>query len=588
MTSRLALAGMRSISLVVDVTNYVMLELGQPIHGYDLGALSGGLVVRRARPGETLETLDGQERTLHEEDLLITDGSGPIGLAGVMGGASTEIGSTTSDVLIEAANFDPVSVARSARRHKLPSEASRRFERGVDPAVAAPAAERVVQLLEELAGGTADALGSSFDVSVAAEAILLPDGFISALIGVDYTDAEIRSCLEAIGCVVVDGHDALSVTPPTWRPDLVDRGTLAEEVVRITGYDRIPAVLPTAPPGHGLTREQRLRRSVSQQLAAGGATEVIGSPFVSRVSAERFVEPSAETPAPAIRLANPLDAEAPFLRTSLIPGLLDVARRNLSRGLVDLAVFEVGAVFLPLPGVAYGSGPLPTGGRRPSDEVLAALDAGIPPQPRHAAGLVTGMAVEQQAGQPAVPAGVADALTAVRRIGAALALEIAVRQSTRPSLHPGRTAELLVGDEVVGVAGELLPQLAAELDLPRVVAVWELDLDALVRLAPTEVLPQALSSFPAATQDLSLVVPVAVPAGEVRAAVVEGAGALLEDARIVDDYRDVSLRESGVKSITLGLRFRAPDRTLTAQEATDAKLAGVALATSRFGAQLRE
>ena len=248
MIARLKLAGIRSISLIVDITNYVMLELGQPIHGYDLDTLSGGIVVRRATPGEKLVTLDDQTRTLDPEDLVIADDSGAIGLAGVMGGASTEIGPDTRNVLIEAANFDPVSIARTARRHKLPSEASKRFERGVDPQVAVAAAGRVVQLLEQLAGGHADGLGSLLDASETVEAIRLPQGYISSLIGVDYTEDEVRSALAEIGGAVAEADGALLVTPPTWRPDLRDKSDLAEEVARIVGYDRIPSVLPVAPP----------------------------------------------------------------------------------------------------------------------------------------------------------------------------------------------------------------------------------------------------------------------------------------------------------------------------------------------------
>ncbi len=586
MVARLTLAGVRSISLVVDITNYVMLELGQPTHGYDLDKLTGGITVRRAEPGESIVTLDDQKRGLHPEDLLIADESGPIGIAGVMGGASTEIGTDTVNVLVEAANFDPISIARSARRHKLPSEASRRFERGVDPAVAAPAAARVVQLLEQLAGGTHDDLGSHHTDHAVATGIELPTGYVSGLIGVDYSDEEILSSLAEIGGAIVPSDSGLVVTPPSWRPDLTDKATLAEEVARIVGYDRIPSVLPTAPPGRGLTRAQRLRRSAAQQLAAGGSTEVIAYPFVSKFSNDTFGAASAG-PVAAVKLANPLDGEVPWLRTSLTPGLIEVARRNLSRGLTDLSLFEIGTVFLPEAGVEYGSGPLPVGNARPSVDVLAGLNASIPPQPRHAGGLFLGNAVAKQAGQAAIPASVADALTAVRQLAAALAVTIDVRQGSHQAMHPGRTAELLVDGHTVGYAGELLPTLAAELDLPRVVAVWEVDLDALIRLAPLSITPTPIATPPAATQDLSLVVPVGFPASEVLAAIVEGAGPLLEDARLSDDYRGAGIPD-GARSLTFALRFRASDRTLTAKEATDAKLAGAAVAAERFGATIRE
>lgn len=586
MVARLRLAGVRSISLVVDITNYVMFELGQPLHGYDLATLQGGIVVRRARAGETLETLDGQTRRLHVEDLLITDDGGPIGLAGVMGGARTEISDATSDVLIEAANFDPVSIARTARRHKLPSEASRRFERGVDPLVAAVAAARAVQLLVELAGGTADELGSALVDPRDAEVIELPDGFVSGLIGVDYSPEGIRGALVEIGASVEAGGSGLLVTPPSWRPDLTDRSTLAEEVARITGYDRIPAILPVAPPGRGLTAGQRLRRTVAQALAAAGLTEVLSYPFLSRGINDRFGSPSGE-PRQQVTIANPLDATAAQLRLSLLPGLVQITARNRSRGLTDLAVYEMGSVFLPEEGRPFGSTSLPVGAARPSAEIEAALNAGIPRQPLHVAALLSGAAVERQPGVAAREFDWRDALDVVREIAAASGAELVVRQGAHAALHPGRTAEVLLDGAVVGIAGELLPSLAEELDLPRRVAVVELDLDPVIAKAGRIVVARPVGALPAATQDLSLVVPLEVAAGDVRAAVAEGAGELLEAIRLTDDYRGAGLAD-GTKSLTFALRFRAADRTLTAAEATAAKEAGVAVAAERFGAQLRE
>jgi phenylalanyl-tRNA synthetase beta chain len=586
MIARLTLAGIRSISLPVDITNYAMLELGQPIHAYDLDRLAGGIVVRRAKPDETLETLDGQTRSLDPEDLVIADDSGAIGLAGVMGGASTEIGAETRDVLVEAANFDPISIARTARRHRLPSEASRRFERGVDPAVAGPAAARVVQLLEQLAGGVPDPLGSSHDASSPAEAIVLPDGYVSGLIGVDYTDDEVTSALAEIGGSVERSGATLLVTPPSWRPDLVDKSSLAEEVARINGYERIPSVLPVAPPGRGLTVAQRLRRSAANVLASAGATEVAAYPFVTAELSDLYGSP-VDGQVPAVRIANPLDAKAPFLRTSLVPGLLDIARRNLSRGFTDLALFETGSVFLPTAGTAYGSGRLPVGGARPDEATLAALHASIPPQPLHLGALFLGDAVPRQPGQPAVAAGIADALDAVRQLGLALGLGIDVRAGSHKALHPGRTAELFAAGQPVGFAGELLPSLAEASDLPRVVGLLEVDLGLLIDLAPPAPVVAPISTFPAATQDLSLVVERSVAAGDVRAAVVDGAGPLLEDARLVDDYRGPGV-DADAKSLTFALRFRAPDRTLTAAEASEAKLAGAAVAGDRLGARVRE
>ena len=583
MVARLALAGVRSVSLPVDITNYVMFELGHPTHGYDLATLTGGIVVRRATEGETLETLDGRVRKLSTEDLLVTDGSGPIGLAGVMGGAATEISDTTTDVLVEAANWEPVTIARTARRHKLPSEAAKRYERGVDTAISAAAASRVAHLLVELAGGTLDTLGSSWGEPVASTSIVLKDGYAASLIGVDYTADEVRSALETIGTTVEAIDGGLSVTPPTWRPDLTDAPTLVEEVARIVGYDRIPSVLPVAPPGRGLTRVQLQRRAAAQALASSGLTEVLAYPFLTQKAVDLF----SDAGAPTVKLANALDSEARTMRRSLLPGLIDISRRNLSRGLTDLALYEIGHVFLPDADVTYGSGPLPVGDAHPGDAVLDELNAGIPPQPWHVAALFTGDAVAKQPGQVAVPAGLVDALDAARALALSLGLNLRFEQGQHPSLHPGRTAEVFVADRSVGFAGELLPSLALDLDLPRVVAVLELDLDALFELATASVEPTPISGFPAATQDLSIVVAADVPAGDVLATITAGAGELLETAHLVDDYRGAGVPE-GSKSLTFALRFRATDRTLTAAEASEAKLAAVAVATEKYGAALRE
>ncbi|MEV8337355.1 phenylalanine--tRNA ligase subunit beta [Leucobacter sp. NPDC077196] len=621
MVARLQLAGIRSLSLEVDISNYVMLELGQPLHAYDLRKLTGGITVRRAAPGETLVTLDGQQRSLHAEDLVIADESGAIGLAGVMGGASTKADESTIDVLIEAATFDPVSIARTARRHKLPSEASKRFERGVDPLVSRAAAQRMVDLLVELAGGTADELGSDLVAPWRPTEVRLEMARVNGLLGTDYTDSEIRGAIETIGCTIVsDADGALVVTAPSWRSDLTRAADLIEEVARIVGYDRIPSVLPVAPAGRGLTRSQRLRRRVADVITAAGLDEVQSYPFVSRPQLQAFGA-GAEVPAPgsavdaapaaeadrgapvaAIALANALDAQSPYLRRSLLPGLVVAAQRNTSRGLTDLALVELGLVFEPrADGAPLGTDTVPPLAERPSDAVLAELNASIPAQPRRIAGLMLGDVVPKQPGESARAVDWADALDAARTVAGAVSAELVVSQGTHRAFHPGRTAELAIrvsgdgsdadGDEgglvVIGVAGELLPELVAEHHLPGRAAAFELDLDRLIELAPRQPETAQLSTYPAATQDLTLVVADDVPAGDLLAVVVAGAGELLEGARIVDDYRGTGI-DAGTKALTFALRFRADDRTLTAEEASAAKLAGVSAAGLAFDAKLRD
>lgn len=608
MVTRLQLAGIRALSLPVDISNYVMLELGSPLHAYDLAKLQGGITVRRAQPGETLVTLDEQERTLHAEDLLITDESGVIGLAGVMGGQSTKTSDDTVDILIEAATFDPVSIARTSRRHKLPSEASKRFERGVDPLVAPAAAQRMVDLLVELAGGTPDTLGADIVAEWQPAEIRLPLARVNGLMGADYTDDEARSAIEMIGCAVVDdtaadGEDReLVVTPPSWRSDLSRAADLIEEVARIVGYDRIPSVLPIAPPGRGLSRSQRLRRRAANVATASGLDEVQSYPFVSRTQLNDFgagAEDSGpeaplenDTPVHAIRLANPLDGESPFMRRSLLPGLVTAAQRNVSRGLTDLSLVEFGSVYEPTaPSGVLGTDSVPPLAALPEPAVLAELNDSIPSQPGRAAALLLGDLVAKQPGETARAADWADALDAARIVASAVSAELIVQQGSHRAFHPGRTAELSVrvddGLEVVGVAGELLPELVAAYHLPGRVAAFELDLERIIELAAREPETAQLSTYPAATQDLTLVVDAEVPAGDVLAVVQAGAGELLESARVVDDYRGTGVAE-GQKALTFALRFRAEDRTLKAEEASEARLAGVAAAELAFGAKLRD
>jgi phenylalanyl-tRNA synthetase beta chain len=584
MIKRLALMGIRSISLPVDISNYVMMELGQPTHCYDLDTLSGGITVRRAKAGEKATTLDGQERTLSVEDLLITDEQQVLGIAGVMGGASTEVSDSTKDILVEAATFDPVTIARSARRHKLPSEASKRFARGVDPLVSRAAAQRVVDLLVELGGGTVDALGSDIVEYVAPAPIALPKRFVADLIGVEYTDAEIETVLTDIGATVESNANGWAVVPPSWRPDLVDAPGLAEEVARIHGYDRIPSAIPVAPPGRGLTRSQAARRRVAQVLAGAGLTETLAYPFVTESENRQFGSANGDA-VQSMTLANALDPNVALLRRSMLPGILDTAKRNLDRGLTSLAIYEIGAVFLPEG--PNGSDSIPVGTSKPDAATLAALTASVPAQPWHVSAVFVGPITLKQPGQSVVPSGLADALDTVRVIATAVGVEVEIRQGARHAFHPGRCAEVFVGGAAVGIAGELLPSLAADRDLPRTVAALELNLDALIAAAPDHVEASPVHVYPAATQDVSLVVADGVVAEDIRRALLNGAGELLEHAHLVDDYRGTGLPD-GHKSLTFALRFRSAEKTLTQQEATEAKLAGVALAASEFGATIRE
>ncbi|MDQ0850900.1 phenylalanyl-tRNA synthetase beta chain [Arthrobacter sp. B3I9] len=585
MSSRLRLAGIRSISLPVDISNYVMLELGQPLHFYDQDKLSGGIVVRRAVAGEKLKTLDGKERALDAEDLLITDGSGPIGVAGVMGGASTEVSGTTSTILIEAAHFEEVSIARSRRRHKLPSEASKRFERGVDWHVAHLAAQRAVDLLVELAGGTAAAEGTDVGTAPDPVTVQLPAGFAADRIGIDFSAEQIVTSLEDLGAVVVESADGWTVTAPSWRMDLETKEDLSEEIARLVGYDKIPASLPVAPPGRGLTRVQQQRRRLLQALASSGLTEVLAYPFVSKSANDTFGGPEEGTGRAALKLANPISEEHGYLRTSILPGLIEVAKRNHSRGFRDLALFEAGLVFLP--GDTLGTATIPPLGAKPGSEVLDALYDGVPEQPLFLAAVLTGHDSPAAPGHTPRAWDWADALDIARLAGEVLGVDLVISQGRHQAFHPGRTAQLaLRSGEIVGYAGELHPKLLAAQDMPARSVAVEFNADALFEAAADVIVAKHISTYPVATQDVALVVPREVPAEEVLAALREGAGDLLEDVALFDEYAGKGIEE-GRKSLAFSMRFRAADRTLTADEASAAREGAVAVAHERFGAVQR-
>ncbi|MGX1489155.1 phenylalanine--tRNA ligase subunit beta [Streptomyces tendae] len=591
---RLQKVGMRPISLAVDITNYVMMELGQPLHAYDRNRVQGTIGVRRAEEGEKLVTLDGVERKLHAEDLVITDERGPIGLAGVMGGANTEIAdhedleNATSDIVIEAAHFDQVSIARTARRHKLSSEASRRFERGVDPAAAAAAAQRTVDLLVLLAGGTAEAGVTEVVTPSAPHTITTPADHPDKVAGVEYGRETVVRRLQQIGCDVY-GQDELIVTVPSWRPDLLEPNDLAEEVIRLEGYENLPSTLPKPPSGRGLTARQRLHRRVGRALAGAGYVEAPNYPFVSEQVLDQLGLDADDPARRVVKLVNPLNDEEPALRTSLLPGLLAALRRNDGRGTHDLALFETGLVFQPREERAAARH-LPVD-RRPTDEELAALDAVLPEQPRHVAVVLAG--AREQAGWwgPGRPAGWADAVEAARLVAREAGAALTVRAGQYGPWHPGRCAELVItvdgSERVVGHAGELHPRVLKALHLPARTCAMELDLDALEQVGDDTPQAPSISTFPVATQDVALVVDKPVPAAEVEAALREGAGELLEAIRLFDVYENEEQLGDGKKSLAYALRFRAADRTLTVDEASAARDAAVALAGERTGAVLR-
>jgi phenylalanyl-tRNA synthetase beta chain len=603
MRVRLARSGVRTISLAVDVTNYLMLELGQPLHAFDDTKITGSIVVRRAEPGERLETLDHVVRELDPDDIVIADDSGPISLAGTMGGLATEIDENSTDLLIEAAHFSPAGVARMARRHRLHSEASYRFERGVDPELPLRASAKAVALLASLGGGKIVPGCTHAEVDVPPVVITMAADYPDHVAGVVYGLDQVSLRLAQVGCDTEHDRTAqtLMVIPPSWRSDLTDPADLAEEVIRLEGYENIPVRRPRAFAGHGLTQRQRLRRTVGRGLAGAGFVEVLSMPFVSPADADRLQLPPGDPRRDMLALANPLSDDEPLLQSTLLPGLFRVLNRNIGRGFADLALFETSVVFLPRLGGRVVPPSLPVD-RAPTFEEQAALEAALPDQPLHLAAVLSGDRESAGWWGPGRLGCWADAVEAAREVGRICRVTVEVRADRQAPWHPGRCAAIFVrgrdGSQqtgwLAGYAGELHPRVIQAFGLPARTSAVELDLSAILAAAEKSGPVQAplLSPYPPATQDVALIVDEGVPAAEVQAALQDGAapaagsGILLEDIRLFDVYTGAQAGE-GRKSLAYTLRFRAVDRTLTAAEASAARDAAVAEAGQRVGAVLR-
>lgn len=585
MSRRLELMGMRPISLAVDVTNYVMLELGQPIHGYDRNALRGPITVRRGRPGEKITTLDDVVRDVTPDDLLITDESGPIGLAGVMGGQTTELGPNTTDIVIEAAHFDAPTIARTARLQKLSSEASRRFERGVDTALPPYAAQRVADLLVALGGGVIAPGATVVGGPPAQPQVTLADDLPARISGVDIAPETAVVALTANGCSVEHDGGTLVVTPPTWRPDLTDPYDMVEEVLRYVGYDKVPSLLPHAPVGRGLTPEQRLRRRIGQVMAGAGYVEVKTFPFAGPADFDKLGLDDGDPRRDQVLLENPLSAEEPGLTTTLMTGAMKALALNVGRGHDDVALFETGRVFLPKPEATEA--PIYGVDSAPSNEEYAAFDAALPEQPQHLVLVATGR--RERAGWWGEGRRVqwGDAIEAVRRVGEAVHVPIHVASGEIPApWHPGRTAVLSIGGVVVGYAGELHPRVCRTYGVPARTVAAEIDLDAVIAAAPVLGPRPSFSAYPVAKEDVALVVASDVASADVAEALIEGGGELLESVRLFDVYTGEQV-PAGHKSLAFALRMRASDRTLTEAETAEVRDAAVARAAALTGAVQR-
>jgi phenylalanyl-tRNA synthetase beta chain len=583
LAQRIELAGMRSISLAVDVTNYVMLELGMPIHGYDRDRLQGTLVVRRATEGEQLTTLDGATRTLTSADAVVADDRGPVGLGGVMGGEEVEMTPTTTDIVVEAALWSAPMIARTARTQRLTSEAAKRNERGVDPTLGARAVRRVADLLVEHGGGTLeDGVTLLGEPPVPADIVLRAD-LPARITGVDIDTVTAVEALEANGCTVEVDHEWLTVTPPPWRPDLTDPYDVVEDVLRVVGYDQVPSIIPVAPAGRGLTVAQKLRRRAGTVLAGEGLIEVKTFPFAGPSDWDRMGLEPDDARRRQVLLENPLSAEEPGMTTTLLSGLLRSLVLNIGRGHADVQITETGRVFLPRADAAEA--PVYGVDQRPTDEQLAAFQSALPDQPHHIGLVMSGERVRSGWAGSGRPATWADAIAIVQHVASSMHVDVTVEAAAVAPWHPGRCAALVVDGETIGHAGELHPRVLKAYGLPPRVVAAEVDLDALVAASPAVGPRPAFSSYPVAKEDLALVVDASVPAGPLEHTLAS-ASPFIESARLFDVYVGSQVPE-GKKSLAFALRLRAPDRTLTDDDIRGAREAAVAAAGAASGATLR-
>ena len=575
MRRRIEKMGMRSISLVVDVTNYVMLELGQPLHAFDKSKIKGGLTIKLAGKAQKFKTLDGVERTLDPTDLMVCDDEQPLALAGTMGGLSSEISETTTDIALEAVHFCEVCIAKNSRRHKLSSEASRRLERSVDPSLAEFASARFVQLLT--AHSSAQHVATVVDGEpIYAPLVTIDPAYVSKTLGFDIPAKKVAEVLRVIGCDV--DEKSFTIDPPSWRADLLTPADFTEEVARMIGYDKIPSVLPPRPLHATLTPTQKRRRAVATMLASRGLAEVQTFPFTNQATIDSmgFVGERAAT----YKVANPMSEEFPLMRVHLVPGLIEVAQRNISRGAKDFAIFEMGSIFRSSQKLV--SAISPDLSKRPGQKIIDEIFASVPPQGYHVAGLFVGKTENENWQGKARAYNWQDAIAYAQDILALCNLEWTVARSDLAPWHPGRCAELIVNGKAVAHAGELHPRIVAAYGLPErsvafAVALGALPDSALVR-------PTTVGTMPAAVQDVALIIDSNVSAADVEGALRAGAGDLLESITLFDRYDKIG---DGKISLAFTLVFRAQDRTLTGEEVSAMREAATAVAASKFGAVVR-
>ncbi len=566
--ARITHAGMRPVNNVVDVTNYVMWSTGQPLHAFDLATVAGArIIARRAKPGETITTLDGNDRGLTEDMLVIADAEKPSVIAGIMGSLNSEVTDDTTDILLEAANFDGASIMRTSAALGLRSESSTRFEKGLDPNLTIEGLDLACRLLTEVCGGTVSR--GTADVSVGPWLpwrLRLRPARVETMLGAVVPDAEIESILGSLGCDVSERGGALDVVVPTFRRDLGREIDLVEEVARIHGLDQLPSTLPGRDVGRGgLTLEQRRLRGIADTLRGAGLSEVITWSFVDPSWSDRIRLAPDDPRRLVVSMSNPLSVDQSVLRTLLLPGLLSTAQRNLSLKEERVHIFEMGKTFHPVPGAPAGS--LPT----EVDRVGLLLLGSWEERSWNAAGIPTDFYL---------------AKGVVERLLSYFGMAGSFSPTDEPFLHPGKSAKLATGDSLLGWVGEVHPLVLQAFDLPAGALAAEIDMGALLQAASGIAVFEDLLTYPALEQDVALVVDRDISAEQVVEAVRAAGGDLLRSVRVFDVYEGRQVGE-GKKSLALRLTYRSAEGTLVEAEVNELRPALLADLRERIGAEIR-
>lgn len=565
--NRLRNGGIRPINNVVDVTNYVMLEYGQPMHAYDYDKVAGHqLTARAAKAGEALKTLDGTDRELTTDMLVIADANGPVGVAGVMGGLDSEVTEATTTIILESAVFKGSSIRRTARALGMRSEASGRFERGVNAEYSPVALDRAAQLLQELMEDITVAKGvvDVYPAPAEARTVSFTVAAVNSYLGTDISAERMQEILTTLSFTWTQDGDVITVGVPSWRGDVTVMPDIAEEVARIYGYDFIPNTTPWANLNSGTMSDKKLlTKAIRQTLVTQGLSEIITFSFMHTDSLKKLLIPETDSRYQAVPILNPITEEFPVMRTTLIPSMLDTAARNLAQKNHDLWLFEAGAVYEP--------------------KALPITE--LPVEKYHVSGFMMGKTTDLQWAQPQRDTDFYDVKGVLEAVLKELRIEATIERSKETYLHPGVSAQYVVDGTVIATLGEVHPQVMKAYDLPGKAYLFDIDVTAILGLTRGQLRYQGISKFPGTARDLAIVAPKTVSSEAISQVIYEKGGQYLERAFVFDVYEGAHIEE-GHRSLAYNLSFRSNEGTLTDEDIQPA-IDDILAALAELGCKLR-